>query len=132
MIIGHKKNIEILVDLADMDRLAHGYIFFGLSGVGKCRVARALGYYLERGAWPDDKTDWDGHPPTLTETTIIDSGESTSIGIDAVREIKNYLWQKPIASKCRTIIIDDADRLTREAQNALLKISEEPPSSQGA
>lgn len=52
-----------------------------------------------------------------------------SIGIDAVREIKNFLWQKPNTSSRRTLILDEVEFLTAEAQNALLKITEEPPAS---
>jgi DNA polymerase III delta prime subunit len=55
------------------------------------------------------------------------SGES--IGIDAAREVKNFLWQKPNTSARRTLILDNAELLTTEAQNALLKITEEPPAS---
>jgi DNA polymerase-3 subunit delta' len=46
-----------------------------------------------------------------------------------VREIKNFLWQKPNVSVRRTLILDDAELLTTEAQNALLKVTEEPPAS---
>ncbi|HEX4104252.1 MAG TPA: hypothetical protein VHZ04_02115, partial [Candidatus Paceibacterota bacterium] len=41
----------------------------------------------------------------------------------------NFLWQKPNASPKRTLVIDDAELLTTEAQNALLKLTEEPPAS---
>jgi len=52
-----------------------------------------------------------------------------SIGIDAAREIKHFLFQRPNASSRRTLIIDDAAMMTNEAQNAILKITEEPPAS---
>ena len=44
-----------------------------------------------------------------------------------MREIKNFLWQKPANSGKRLAVINDADNLTPEAQNAILKITEEPP-----
>ena len=59
----------------------------------------------------------------------LDPDRADSIGIDAVREIKNFLWQKPNVSAKRTLIIDEAELLTTEAQNALLKVTEEPPMS---
>jgi DNA polymerase III delta prime subunit len=59
----------------------------------------------------------------------LDPDVKDSVGIDAVREIKNFLWQRPNASTKRTLIIDDAELLTDEAQNALLKVTEEPPAS---
>lgn len=50
-------------------------------------------------------------------------------GIDLVRTASEFLWQKPAISSRRTLIIDNADLLTAPAQNAILKIAEEPPKS---
>ncbi len=50
-----------------------------------------------------------------------------SIGIDEVRTINNFLARKPIQSVHNTVYIKDAHLLTINAQNALLKILEEPP-----
>ena len=41
--------------------------------------------------------------------------------------MKYFLSERPSASAYRTVIIDGADNLTDQAQNALLKVSEEPP-----
>jgi len=65
----------------------------------------------------------------LSDMKLIEPGENNSIGIDAIREIKHFLWQKPTVSSRRTLIIDDAELMTAEAQNALLKVTEEPPAS---
>ena len=65
----------------------------------------------------------------LASMKLLDPNVKDSIGIDAAREIKHFLWQKPNASSRRTLIIDEAELLTNEAQNALLKITEEPPAS---
>jgi hypothetical protein len=130
MIIGHESTINDLKDLIARGRLGHGYIFFGPSMVGKRTVALALGNFLEKGTFETDGI--------LQELKMIDvafmksldeDASGGSIGIDAVREIKNFLWQKPNMSARRTLIIDNADLLTTEAQNALLKITEEPPVS---
>lgn len=50
-----------------------------------------------------------------------------SISIGQVREIKMSIFQKPFVLKYRVNIIKEAEKLTAEAQNALLKIFEEPP-----
>lgn len=50
-------------------------------------------------------------------------------GIDSAREIKSHLTRKPYQSKAITIILQEAQTLTIEAQNALLKTLEEPPGS---
>jgi len=47
-------------------------------------------------------------------------------GIDQIRKINNFLSQKPFSHQSKTIIIIDAQNLNIEAQNALLKILEEP------
>ncbi|HEY5220763.1 MAG TPA: hypothetical protein VIJ29_01255 [Candidatus Paceibacterota bacterium] len=130
MIIGHDAIIDDLKDLNERSVLGHGYIFVGPAMVGKRTVAGALGHYLEKGVFePKD---------LLQDTKIVDvafmkvldvDASGDSIGIDAAREVKTFLWQKPNTSTRRTLIIDNAELLTTEAQNALLKITEEPPAS---
>ena len=44
-----------------------------------------------------------------------------------MRELKNFLTRKPIIAKRKTVIIESANLLNAEAQNALLKSAEEPP-----
>lgn len=132
MIIGHKTTIDDFKDLIARGRLGHGYIFFGSSMVGKRTLALGLGSFLE-----SKKFELPTGDEVLQDTKIIDvdfmktinPDTKDSIGIDAVREIKNFLWQKPNMSSRRTLIIDNAELLTTEAQNALLKITEEPPVS---
>jgi DNA polymerase-3 subunit delta' len=53
---------------------------------------------------------------------------SNSLGIDEVKTIKTILSQKPFAGGDRLIIINNIEKATTEAANALLKILEEPPS----
>lgn len=50
-----------------------------------------------------------------------------SIGIDDVKQIQKKVFLKPLKSKFKAVIVEDAHLLTTEAQNALLKILEEPP-----
>jgi DNA polymerase-3 subunit delta' len=132
MLIGHKAIIDDLQKLAKANELPHGYIFHGSALAGKRTVAAALARFLEKGEFD---------PPTeneiLQDAKIIDLAFAKqldpklkdSISIDAVREIKHFLWQKPNVSLRRTLIIDEAELLTADAQNALLKITEEPPVS---
>lgn len=51
-----------------------------------------------------------------------------SVTIDQIRELKSHIAQKPFKSKNKFIVIENAHQLTIEAQNALLKTLEEPPS----
>lgn len=51
----------------------------------------------------------------------------SSIGIEQIKKIKTQLYLKPIKSNCKAMVIEDAQLLTVEAQNSMLKILEEPP-----
>ncbi len=55
--------------------------------------------------------------------------EKESIGIAAIRNLQKTLFLTPLKSKTKACIIQDANTLTIEAQNALLKILEEPPNN---
>lgn len=112
--------------------LSHGYIFYGPSMVGKRTIAWALANFLEKEKFElpaENEVLQDGMVIDLAFAKRLDPNVKDSIGIDAVREVKNFLWQKPNVSSRRTLVIDDAELLTTEAQNALLKITEEPPAS---
>ncbi len=136
-IIGHEAIISDLKDLTARGVLGHGYIFVGPAMVGKRTVSLALGHYLEKGVFESASAEV-GHGEVFQDIKIIDvafmkmlnpDASGDSIGIDAAREVKTFLWQKPNTSARRTLIIDNAELLTTEAQNALLKITEEPPAS---
>jgi len=132
MLIGHKKIIKDLSTFVKNETLGHGYIFFGPGMVGKRMVAQALANFLETGTFetPNDHVLLqDAKTIDIAYMKSLDPDTKDSIGIDAVREIKNFLWQKPNASTRRVLIIDGVEFLTTEAQNALLKITEEPPAS---
>ncbi len=132
MIVGHKKIAEDLMKLVKSGELSHGYIFYGPAMVGKRTTAQALARFLEKGGFDvpaEGEVLQDSMVVDLAYAKYLDPNVKDSIGIDAVREVKNFLWQKPNASERRTLIIDDAELLTTEAQNALLKVTEEPPAS---
>jgi len=121
MLIGHKTAIKDLKRLADERKLVHGYVFFGPRMVGKRTLALNLANYLEGNGF--------SLPKLLIDATVIEPDENGTIGIDAIRDLKQFLWQRPNLSLYRTAIINDAELLTTEAQNALLRIAEEPPPS---
>ena len=133
MILGREKITADFKKLAGSGALGHAYLFYGPAMVGKRTFATSLARFLEKGVFD---------PPTegelLQENKVIDLASAKrldpdkkgdSIGIDSALEIKNFLWQKPSMSPRRTLILDEAEFLTTEAQNALLKITEEPPES---
>jgi len=62
------------------------------------------------------------HPDILILTS-----EKPSLGIDLIRELKKILARKPYQASQRLVLVPQAEKLTLEAQNALLKTLEEPP-----
>ncbi|MGH7203347.1 MAG: hypothetical protein ACREHC_02810 [Candidatus Levyibacteriota bacterium] len=64
---------------------------------------------------------------TFLEKDTSDKKTTLSIGIEDIKQLQKKIFLKPIKSKTKAIIIEDAQLLTPEAQNALLKVLEEPP-----
>ena len=125
MLLGHDKLEKTFTRLVKERNLFHGYIFFGEKSVGKATFARCLANLLEFGEFGEPK---ESNKRVLTEAFVISSrAESESIGIDEIRDLKHFLYSKPVNSAKRVAIVDGADMLTNQAQNAILKISEEPP-----
>ena len=95
--------------LMENNKLSHAYLFYGGNREEKIIFAQSLA--------------------NSEETLIIEPDEKGTIGIDIIRSLKYFLWQKPANSKLRTVIIKESENLTNQAQNAALKIVEEPPES---
>ncbi len=122
MLLGHDKLIKSFKRLADDNSLFHAYLFVGEKGIGKFSFARSLGNYLENGEFdlpPEDRV--------LSETLVIKKTGKENIGIDQVREIRHFLSEKPLKSRRRLVIIDEAETFSDRAGDAVLKITEEPP-----
>lgn len=118
--IGHEKLQKDFEKLIENNRLSHAYLFFGESQLGKFLFASSLANFLEYGVF---------EAPTkiLKEVLIVEPNEKGIIGIEEVRNLTHFLYQKPIFSEKRAVIIRDAENLTSEAQNAILKIVEDHP-----
>ena len=115
------------------DRLVQSFLFFGEKRLGKMTLAKIFGQSIlcEKHEFPAcDKCDNchsylnNTHPDIL----ILEIQEDkNSLTINQARSAIDFLSYKPQIGKCRVLIIDEAENLTDEAQNALLKILEEPP-----
>lgn len=64
---------------------------------------------------------------TNPDIIYIDTADKKSIGVDRIREISKDVYVRPFESDSKVYIIEDGRALTDEAQNAMLKILEEPP-----
>ncbi len=65
--------------------------------------------------------------PTNPDLFILDLPEESSIGIEQIREVTRFASIKPYSHTHKIVVINDSSRLTPQAQNALLKLLEEPP-----
>ena len=130
MLYGLEEKIEEFKKLIKEDKLRQSYLFFGESQIGKFTFAASLVNFLESGEFAPPAG---GRPLIDAEFFLpVDQAglpdEAGSIGIEAVRQLKKFLYQRPFLSRRRSAVFDSAESLTDEAQNALLKIIEEPPS----
>ncbi len=129
-VVGHSRQKEMLSTLVAREKLPHALLFAGPEGVGK----RTLALELVKTLFCDDRRACGSCRPCRTlgaglhpDLTIL-SGES-SIKIDELRAIRRDVYEAPYEAPMRAIVIDNAEMMTREAGNALLKTLEEPPPS---
>lgn len=122
---GFDKNKKLFENALKNRFFSHAYLFTGQEMIGKKNFAVELANYVT--------TDPQQLPSNNPDILVVDptSSESgQSITIEEARRIKNFVSLSPYVSPYKFIIIDDAHLLTAEAQNALLKVLEEPsPSS---
>jgi DNA polymerase-3 subunit delta' len=115
---------------AAQDNLGGGYLFFGNSGRGKADAALELARVVN---CLKEVSEPCAHCTLIAADAFPDlirivPPEGKSIGIDQVRDLQQTLGLSPYSAKAaRIVIIASADALTHEAQNALLKLLEEPP-----
>lgn len=63
------------------------------------------------------------------DVTVIGSPTDKSIGVDKIRQLRKDAYVKPTEADYRIFLVADAHLMTPQAQNALLKVLEEPPGS---
>lgn len=132
-ITGHRQLLELVGRAALRSSLPPSLIFAGPSGVGKRMAAVALAQ-LVNCSQPAGH-DACGVCPSCTriargvhaDVLVIEPGETGSIKVDQVREAIERSAYRPFEGRRRVVIVDDADEVLPEAQNALLKTLEEPP-----
>jgi DNA polymerase III subunit delta' len=129
-VVGHDRQKQMLAALVDKDKLPHALLFAGPDGVGKRVLAVELikNLFCEQGracgSCRPCRALTAGHHPDFTILS-----RETSIKIDELRAIRKDVYEPPYEAPVRAIVIDNADLMTREAGNALLKTLEEPPPS---
>lgn len=130
-VIGQDRNLALLDYSLKTDTVAHAYLLVGPRRVGKGTLALNLAQALNCdqpeppcGQCHSCQRILDGKH---ADATSIGLGSKTEIGIDDIRGLQRLASLPPYEGKCKVFIIDDAEHLSTEAANALLKVLEEPP-----
>jgi DNA polymerase III subunit delta' len=129
---GHRHLFELLAGAVTRGTLPPSMIFSGPEGVGKRAAATALAQLVNCLA-PVDRAC--GVCASCTriargvhaDVFVIEPGETGAIKVDQAREAIERTGYRPFEGRRRVVVIDDADAMLAEAQNALLKTLEEPP-----
>lgn len=133
-IIGHERIKEHFQNAIENNHVSHAYILMGEAGMGRKSLANAFAMSLlcEKGKTEPCmechacKQAMSGNHPDLIFVTHEKPG---SIGVDDIREqINDTIMIRPYSSYYKIYIVDEAEKMTAQAQNALLKTIEEPPS----
>ena len=128
-IIGNSNIKESLEKAINLKKASHSYLFIGIKGIGKKLIAKEFAkalLCLENTNCGKCKSCIEFDTNNNPDFSIIEP-EGNSIKIDQIRNIQQKVIEKPIISNNKVYIINDADTMTVEAQNCLLKTLEEPP-----
>jgi DNA polymerase III subunit delta' len=145
-ITGHDNAVDQLSRAVATGRVNHAYLFTGPTGIGRRTLAVTFAQALvcqapdrtsrpcgecsacrrvHQGIFPD--------VTTLSLETQLAASErkdsrNTVISIETIRELRSSVSLRPMESDWRVAILEDVDRVSRDAYDALLKTLEEPPS----
>jgi DNA polymerase-3 subunit delta' len=120
-------------DVAATGTMTHAWLITGPPGSGRSVAAQCFAAALQCTA---DGTPGCGQCRACTTTMAGTHGdvrrivpEGLSIGVDEMRAIVQIASRRPSTGRWQIVVVEDADRLTEGAANALLKVVEEPPPS---
>ena len=132
-VIGHEEIIRHLQNAIKTGKISHSYIFSGEPGSGKRLLAGIYAMTLQCEAGGENacgkcesckRAIGKNHPDII----MVKHEKPNTISIDEIREqVVNDVDIKPYSSPHKIYIIPDAEIMTPQAQNALLKTIEEPP-----
>ena len=132
-ILGHEQIIEHLQNAIKTDKVSHAYILDGPDMSGKKMIADAFAMTLEcekKGTEPCMECHSCKQALGKNQPDIIylQHEKPNTISVDDIRsQINNDIGVKPYSSPYKVYIVDEAEKMNVQAQNALLKTIEEPP-----
>ena len=132
-LIGNDKIKQMLKNNIINNSLVHSYMFIGPDGIGKSIFAQDFAEMImclqqsnEEKSCGNCKSCIEFETKNNPDFLQIDS-DGKVIKIEQIRNLQEKVIEKPIISSKKVYIINDADLMTKEAQNCLLKTLEEPP-----
>ena len=132
-IIGNSGIVRVLKGAAESGQVSHAYLFHGPEGSGKRLLAEAFAQSLqceEGGGSPchhcrSCRQAESGKNPDIIHVTHEKPGVIT---VEEVRtQVVGDVGVRPYACRYKVYVVDEAEKLNTQAQNALLKTIEEPP-----
>lgn len=132
-IIGHEQIIEHLQNAIAMDKVSHAYIINGPDKSGKMMLAEAFAMTVQceqggRDACLECHSCKQALGRNQPDIIYVSHEKPNTISVDDIRtQVNNDIVIKPYSSRHKIYIIDEAEKMNVQAQNALLKTIEEPP-----
>lgn len=114
-----EKQKKYFENLLSLGLLGHAYLFSGQDSSGKRDFAEDMCLLLTEKSFDNN--------PNLKLIEPDEEKDLHKIRIESIRDMKSFMSLKPYSSEYKLAIINDADTMTAEAANAMLKILEEPP-----
>lgn len=129
-IVGNEKIKRELQESINNKIISHSYMFVGQEGIGKKEFAKEFAKAIlclnQNKPCNECSSCIKFNSSNNPDFTIIEP-DGNSIKIAQTREMQEKVYRKPIISDKKVFIINDSEKMTEEAQNALLKTLEEPP-----
>lgn len=133
-VLGHEQTILHMKHAVQMNKVSHAYIISGEKGSGRRLLAGIFAQTLQcekKGTEPCMECRSCRQAMNLNQPDIIrlvHEKKTSTIGVEEIRtQINGDILIKPYSSPYKIYIVEDAEKMTIQAQNALLKTIEEPP-----
>jgi DNA polymerase III gamma/tau subunit len=110
-VVGNADTVVTLKNMIERKTVPHTLLFHGPRGCGKTSLARIVADELG-----------------CMEMDFKEVNSSSYRGIDTIREIQRLMQLNPVSGPCRVWILDECHQISKDGQNAMLKMTEDTPS----